>query len=272
MRAIALILLCGLNSAPGLAAELTAAERCTQQYADDPVAQLLCVRRSTGAPQGAETQPSLPPPVLTPPLTNMQVIFNFYDRRFPGFNGGREHLGVDLSATPGTTVYAVCDGVVVSTNAGFADLVSAVVVVEHECDEPLGKVYAYYGHVNSVLLQSESVTAGGVIGTVRDWGWNSHLHYGLSMQLMENWGLVPSGPSLQSLQEQGWLNPMNYFVANSVRPPVQPVFRPVYKPVIRPLVKSVKSVPLRRPAVTRNMRPNEQGPIAKGAGKAKNGK
>ena len=198
------------TSAP-LAAQPTA-EQCLQQHANDRAAQLACARRTTvESPDGQAAAP------LVSPLANRQIIFDFFDRRFPGFNGGREHLGVDFAATPGAPVTAICDGTVVFNNSSQADLVSAVVMVEHECPQPLGTVYGYYGHVHSELLHGVTVTAGGNIGTVRDWGGNTHLHLGLSTRLHEeNWGLVPRGATLESLMAQGWLNPLDYF---STTPP-----------------------------------------------------
>ena len=192
------------TSAP-LAAQLTA-EQCRQQHANDRAAQLACARRATAESTDGQAA------TLLAPLANTQILFDFFDRRFPGFNGGREHLGVDFAATPGATVTAICDGTVVFNNSNQVDLVSAVVMVEHECPQPLGTVYGYYGHVHSELLHGETVTAGGNIGTVRDWGGNTHLHLGLSTRLHEeNWGLVPRGATLESLMAQGWLNPLDYF-------------------------------------------------------------
>ena len=238
-------MLCGCSIA---ANAQTVADYCKQQHVNDSVAQLLCVREFSGthseppkeAPRAAPQQP----PMLVSPLSNLQIIFGFYDRRFPGFNNGKEHLGVDFSAAAGTTVYAVCDGVVVSNNTDYADIVSAVVAVEHECDQPLGKVYGYYGHVLSPLLANEAVSAGSIIGVVRNWSWNSHLHFGMSTQLlMESWGVVPRGPSLGSLEEQGWLNPLSYFAATATAArPIRPQLRPA--PVRRLPLVSKRSIPL----------------------------
>lgn len=142
----------------------------------------------------------------------MQLLFGFFDRRFPGFNGGKEHLGVDFAAAAGTPVAVVCDGTVIANNTREADIVAAVVIIEHECPLPLGTVYAYYGHVHSALLPGESVAAGDTVGTIRDWGANSHLHLGLSTQPHEgNWGVVARGATLPALVAEGWLNPLDYF-------------------------------------------------------------
>jgi hypothetical protein len=75
-------------------------------------------------------------------------------------------------------------------------------------------VFAYYGHVQSVLLTGESVSAGSNIGTVREWPGNAHLHLGMSTRLQEeSWGVVSRGATLTELEAQGWLNPLDFFAA-----------------------------------------------------------
>ncbi len=168
-------------------AQPSTAEQCRRQYANHHAAQLQCARR-------ANTAPAPNAPLLTSPLANTQLIFGFFDRRFPGFNGGKEHLGVDLSAPPGAPVVALCDGTVTANNTRQADIVGAVLIIEHDCPQPLGTVYAYYGHVQSDLLPGDPIAAGGALGNVRDWGGNSHLHLGLSTRLIEeNWRWCRAG-------------------------------------------------------------------------------
>lgn len=219
-----------LASAAGTA-QTTTADQCRQQHANDRVAQLTCARRAFAptVPQAQPTQQARQPPPLVSPLANTQVIFGFFDRRFPGFNNGLEHLGVDFSAAAGTAVASICDGTVVSNNTGQSDTVSAVLMVEHDCPPPLGRVFAYYGHVQSELLPGVSVSAGSGIGNVREWPGNSHLHLGLSTRLQEEgWGLVPKGTTLQELEALGWLNPLDFLAAvptrqassNGARPPL----------------------------------------------------
>lgn len=217
-------------AATAVAAQTTTADQCRRQFANDRVAQLTCARKAfaAAAPQ-TQTAHQVQQPALVSPLANTQVIFGFFDRRFPGFNNGLEHLGVDFSAAAGTSVASICDGTVVSNNTGQTDTVSAVVMVEHDCPPPLGRVFAYYGHVQSDLLPGVSVSAGSGIGSVREWPGNSHLHLGLSTRLQEeSWGLVPRGTTLQELEAQGWLNPLDFLAAipprqavnNGARPPL----------------------------------------------------
>jgi Peptidase family M23 len=227
LHCLAWALALALTSAT-VAAQPTSAERCRQQYPTNPAAQLQCVRNAFTA-LAAKAQSS---PALYSPLANVQVIFGFFDRRFPGYNNGQEHLGVDYAAAAGTAVTAICDGTVVSNNSSHADIVSAVVVIEHECAQPLGTVYGYYGHVQSDLLPGESVSAGSSVGAVRDWAGNTHLHLGLNTRLLEeNWGVVPRGATLSELEAQGWLNPSNFFSATQPMRATRGVAQPVTRSV-----------------------------------------
>jgi murein DD-endopeptidase MepM/ murein hydrolase activator NlpD len=206
-----------------------AADDCIVPGASGNV-QRYCPPRTAESPNGATPdQPSVP-------LRYLQVIFGFFDRRFPSFNGWLEHAGVDFAAAAGTTVFAICDGTVALTRTERPEIMLAVLVVEHQCAEPLGKVYAYYGHVHSSLAEGDRVLAGDAIATVRDWGGNSHLHFGLSRQLMEeNWGVHPRGATLQGLLGMGWLDPLQYFAAAVPAPASAPVIkRPAPKPAAKP--------------------------------------
>lgn len=205
------------------AAAKTTAEQCRRQHPNDPGMQLTCARKA----HAAAAQETQQPPPLVSPLANLQLIFGFYDRRFTAFNNGLEHLGVDFTAAAGAAVAAICDGTVVSNNTGYTDTVSAVLTVEHECPPTLGRVYAYYGHVQSELLPGMAVSAGGSIGTVREWPGNAHLHLGLSTRLQEEfWGVVPRGATLQELEAQGWLNPLDFLAGVQPRPATNGVARP----------------------------------------------
>ena len=118
-----------------VAAQTPTADECRQKHLNDPVAQVICARQAYLAAPASEAQPASP---LTSPLANTQVIFGFYDRRFPGFNNGLEHLGVDFSTAAGAAVAAICDGTVVFNNTSQASIGAAVVMVEHDCAQPLG--------------------------------------------------------------------------------------------------------------------------------------
>jgi murein DD-endopeptidase MepM/ murein hydrolase activator NlpD len=229
------------------AAQTTMAEQCRQQYANDLVAQMTCARRAfaVAAPQTQQAQQTQQP--LVSPLASTQLIFGFFDRRFAGFNDGLEHLGVDLTAAAGAAVAAVCDGTVVSNNTSYTDTVSAVITLDHDCPPPLGRVFAYYGHVQSELSPGTSVPAGSNIGTVREWPGNAHLHLGLSTRLHEEfWGVVPRGATLPELEAQGWLNPLDFLAG------IQP--RPAANGAVRPPAARAPAPKARAPAAKRTLK------------------
>ena len=109
---------------------------------------------------------------------------------------------------------------------------ASILIIEHDCPQPLGLVYGYYGHVLSDRVEGQSVEAGDIIGTIKDWGGNSHLHFGMNRDLIEdNWGLMPPGTSLREIQSLGWLDPLPYLTP-SPPPAVKPA-APVYRPAVR---------------------------------------
>lgn len=214
-----LVIVCGLLCSLGAASFVAATEfaptigDCKRHFAQDLARQQLCLRHAINAPATPlPTAPQNQSSAMVDPLRQLQLIFGFYDPRFASYNGGQEHLGLDLSAAAGTPVYAICSGRVAANKTDRPDIVAAVLVVEHDCPQPLGRVYAYYGHIRSELQHGDGVAAGDTIGAVREWPGNGHLHLGLNRQFVdENWGFVAKGASLQALREQGWLDPLNYF-------------------------------------------------------------
>lgn len=227
LRLLAVLMGVALATIATLAEANTTAEQCRAQFPNNRTAQLQCVRR-TYAP--AKSTPKAPAAaVLSAPLTQQHVIFGLYDRRFPGFNNGKEHLGVDLAAPAGAWVRSICDGTVIYNNTSYADIVSSLLVIEHDCPQPLGLVYGYYGHVLSERIEGESVMAGDVIGAIKDWAGNSHLHLGLNTQFVEeNWGVLPMGTTQRDVEALGWINPLRYLT--HVTPPARAPARPQAAP------------------------------------------
>ena len=86
---------------------------------------------------------------------------------------GPGHYGIDIAASQFSPVVAAASGIVLST--GWDSLYGNYIVIEHN------KNYStFYGHLNSIDVQSENRVSGGqVIGTVGSTGksTSSHLHY-----------------------------------------------------------------------------------------------
>lgn len=96
----------------------------------------------------------------------------------------RGHAGTDIYALPGTPVYAVADGVVVSAESGSAEegvpgIENGLVVIAHQ-REYRGEVYTWttrYLHLRNALAATLGpVREGQLVGYVADQGTNSHLH------------------------------------------------------------------------------------------------
>jgi len=99
------------------------------------------------------------------------------------------HLGLDIGAPVGTSVYAPTDGIVhsVGYNAEIGDY-GHVIVIEHSIGS--AKVYALYGHLGAKSIQGkypgQTIRKGQVIGYVgnvaENGGWTgTHLHFQLAL-------------------------------------------------------------------------------------------
>lgn len=128
--------------------------------------------------------------------------------------GSGTHLGVDLMASGGTAVLAMCDGTVKHNNTADATIWNSKVIVEHNCGGPFQKIYGYYGHVSSDFAVDTTILSGTEIGTLKDDGENSHLHMGVGYFYQEsNWGYGSSSTN--------WLD----FQGIVTRPTAKPVLR-----------------------------------------------
>ncbi len=84
--------------------------------------------------------------------------------------------GYDLTVRPGTKVYSISDGVVISMNSNnkrTGNIYGDRVTVKSEDDE------IYYTHIDSKVRRGEQVKKGDLIGTVVEWEdtpTSSHLH------------------------------------------------------------------------------------------------
>jgi len=100
------------------------------------------------------------------------------------------HTGTDLMAKAGTAVKSMCPGSIVYNNTDTSrgrNIMDAFLVIKHKCDR--SEFYGYYGHIDSNLRIGQSVSEGQVLGRLKDWGSNSHLHMGLSKsKYSSGWG------------------------------------------------------------------------------------
>ena len=140
------------------------------------------------------------------------------------FGGSKVHKGIDIMKRVGSPVYSVCDGVV-SLNwtrsnypTEFLKYLNSFLIIEHDCDG--NPIYGYYGHIKSNLVNGTEVKAGDVVGYIRKsydrsnnrTFRNDHLHFGLNVNYINgSWGIAPFGTACETLEAEGWYDPLNYF-------------------------------------------------------------
>lgn len=101
------------------------------------------------------------------------------------------HLGLDLFAEAGTSVYAPLEGKVFAVAANPLPLdYGHVLILEHQTDAAI-PFYTLYGHLKASVLDLEpgqAVNAGTEIAQIGDWhengGWPPHLHFQVISDLL----------------------------------------------------------------------------------------
>jgi murein DD-endopeptidase MepM/ murein hydrolase activator NlpD len=110
--------------------------------------------------------------------TPVQNVGDYYYAPFYGY-----HLGVDLPASPGTTVHAVANGVVKYWH--WVECLGDAVNIEHTLPDGSKRVSVYYHIVKEDVVLGSAVTRGQVIGYVRELpsscGTGNHLHFGMRL-------------------------------------------------------------------------------------------
>jgi murein DD-endopeptidase MepM/ murein hydrolase activator NlpD len=155
--------------------------------------------------------PCNPPPPPTSPIQPVGNISNIPGNCHFGetcaLNAPQKHTGVDYMNLAGTQVSATCAGTVkyaFTSNTGIWDRFT---IIEHKNCGGYATLYGYYGHINPNVKVGDSVSRGQIIGSIADWPVNnSHLHFGLSTQLLLNgWG-YQSGV----ISQKGWIDPLSF--------------------------------------------------------------
>lgn len=146
------------------------------------------------------------------PVGPRRISYGFFDPAYPRSESDpalrRQHLGVDMPTPAGTVVRSPVAGVVVASETRSSDIMQKYLIVrmadgtEH-----------VFGHLNSKLAKGASVVAGDPIGTIADWGSNSHLHWGIhrgsTLAVMSStwgWGRAPLNATEAEARAKGWTN------------------------------------------------------------------
>lgn len=138
----------------------------------------------------------------------------------PDYFSGEYHLGVDMMANYGSSVFAIADGVVRPhslPSGGWGDG-NCALVVEHKTGD--GAVFtAIYGHLQcgSLPAVKSEVYAGKPIGKIGHWGYGDHLHFGIHPGSYvtiapSNWG--------RQFVEGHWITPCEGSCLNSMTDPI----------------------------------------------------
>lgn len=127
-------------------------------------------------------------------------------------DGRSEHLGIDLSAAVGDSVYAIADGRIlkIHNNMWGSDW-KTVILIQHAASDRFGTILVtgIYGHVQRAdqagvtnprtgryWVTGDVVRLGEVIGKVANTKYGPHLHFGLTPRVEKGnveWGAKNSG-------------------------------------------------------------------------------
>jgi 4-aminobutyrate aminotransferase-like enzyme/Ser/Thr protein kinase RdoA (MazF antagonist) len=122
-----------------------------------------------------------------------------YVRPGDAAEGRTVHLGIDLFASPGTSVHAPLGGVVYSVQDNDARLdYGPTLILEHERGDG-GRFHTLYGHLDPAVLDAlsvgDQVVAGQAVAAVgdhpRNGDWPPHLHFQLIADTMGRRGEFP---------------------------------------------------------------------------------
>lgn len=88
------------------------------------------------------------------------------------------HLGKDIPAPVGASVYAVSSGEVAVRSLGGWGRGNVALIIEHSLNSGI-RFFGIYGHIKSDLNVGDEVTPGQKLGSVGPYVYGSHLHFGI---------------------------------------------------------------------------------------------
>ena len=141
----------------------------------------------------------------TDPIVGTRTA-GFFDNAYAS-EQGVQHLGVDISAAENSDVRSPADGTVVLNNSWATDVNNAYLVIKGADGEHV------LGHIASTLTPGVRVRRNQIIGKVRPWPGNSHVHWGINTkgvsQAMKGrwgWGRAPLTATVKDATDKGWVN------------------------------------------------------------------
>ena len=127
------------------------------------------------------------------------------------YTTGDYHLGADIRANAGDSVYAISDGTVMVKSFDGWEAGNVGLLVKHTLVNGT-EFYAIYGHIHTTLNAGDPVTAGAAFATVGVVSTGNHLHFGIHPGLdvpSTYWGRIPCSlwPNTNGLIEPiSWIN------------------------------------------------------------------
>lgn len=118
--------------------------------------------------------------------TGTNALSNYAEWLALGCNGStdyltdRYHIGKDIAATKGDSVYAIASGKIIARSVNGWGSQNVALVIRHALANGI-EFFALYGHVRSALDVGATVTAGEAIATVGPWVYGPHLHFGIHL-------------------------------------------------------------------------------------------
>lgn len=162
-------------------------------------------------------EPPAPSGGYDQPVAPRGRVHGFFDQNYRQ-SENRQHLGVDLPSPAGTSVVSPIDGEVVFNRTQGTAASSAFLIIR---DTNTGAEHVL-GHIASSLSLETIVRRGEVIGTIKDWGANSHVHWGINTHGVPRavqsgpggdwgWGRGPASVTQAQALARGWVEPQpNY--------------------------------------------------------------
>lgn len=200
------------------------------------------LRFAAEPPQGGAPVPPSASYIL--PVTPTGRISGFFDQDYTATED-RQHLGVDLPVAARTTVVSPVKGTVVFNNTGSSVPADKAFLVIRE---PGSRTEHVLGHIRSTIqpgTTAADLDLGEPVGTVADWGANSHVHWGVNTQGIPRavqagpcgdwgWGRAPSCANLAQALARGWVDLNSYVGSGSA---TGPAAAPLGDPSVPPLVR-----------------------------------
>nr|SPS06237.1 exported protein of unknown function [Candidatus Nitrotoga fabula] len=146
----------------------------------------------------------------------LSISASFYDLKYPSeYSPPAQHLGIDLHAPEGTSVFSPVTGRVLVNRTNLKDAFDKYLVIK---DESNGNEHVL-GHINSDLREGQNIAIGMTIGQIVKAGTGAHVHWGINKNsvnqaMTENWGWgrAPVSSTKQDAENKGWLDPEIFLI------------------------------------------------------------